>query len=197
VEGNGSPACSFRPSRHETCPEPLRAFAESRNGRLGMPGGTKSARPYAPGRRCPPGASTSRASSPLSDEPQWPSRPSQRKSVDRPSSPNMPLRGCIGPKTAAYKAAGRAARHEVRHQHFGFVRASTRNRRPEADLPPFLHNVPQSQSEDPYAKAQVDIQSAVPLPGVWVERFSLGLSAPEGSGGGNQESGQGGPRDRC
>ena len=27
--------------------------------------------------------------------------------------------------------------------------------------------MPQSQGEDPYAKAQVDIQSTVPLPGIW------------------------------
>ena len=33
--------------------------------------------------------------------------------------------------------------------------------------------MPQSQGEDPHAKAQVDIQSAVSLPGIWLESFPL------------------------
>ena len=37
------------------------------------------------------------------------------------------------------------------------------------------------------------IQSTVSLPGIWVEGFSLGLSAPEGSGDGDQAGLQGGP----
>ena len=44
----------------------------------------------------------------------------------------------------------------------------------------------QSQRDDPHAKAQVDFQGTVPFPGIWVEGFSAGLSAPEGSGGRNQ-----------
>lgn len=32
----------------------------------------------------------------------------------------------------------------------------------------------------------MDFQGTVPFPGIWVEGFSAGLSAPEGSGGRNQ-----------
>jgi len=49
-----------------------------------------------------------------------------------------------------------------------------------------LRRVSQSQSEDSHANTQVDIQGTVPFPGIWVEGFSAGLSAPGGSGGGDQ-----------
>jgi hypothetical protein len=57
----------------------------------------------------------------------------------------------------------------------------------------FAPPVPQSQSDDSHANTQVDIQGAVSLPGVRMEGFSAGLSAPEGSGDGDQEGRQGGP----
>jgi hypothetical protein len=46
--------------------------------------------------------------------------------------------------------------------------------------------------EEAHAKAHVDIQGTLSCPGIRMEIFSLGPSASEGSGGGNQEARQSG-----
>src|SRR6267378_2010839 len=63
----------------------------------------------------------------------------------------------------------------------------------EGDLPTVLSLVQQSLREDAHAKAHLDIQGAFSFPGIRMEIFSSGLSASEGSGGGNQETRQSGP----
>lgn len=60
----------------------------------------------------------------------------------------------------------------------------------QADLPSLPHSVPQSPCEDSHANTQVEIQSAVSLPSLRMEGFSAGLSALEGSSGGDQENRQ-------
>jgi hypothetical protein len=71
------------------------------------------------------------------------------------------------------------------------------NSAPEGKLSPELHLVQGSAGETASNKTQMDIQIAVSFPRVWMERLKPGLSPPQGSGGGNQESCKIGPYSGC